>query len=157
MASSLSREQSRQRAPSLVIHELFHTVHELVSEDPDVFLMMWREGLATYATHCLLPQTSLEDLLSAPELTGLSAAEEARLARELLGKLERKDGARREFFDWAPEPITPGMPNRSGYLVGYRVAQRLGKNHSLEALTRMGRPELEPLVRAALQDMAKAP
>ncbi|MFL5350536.1 MAG: hypothetical protein ACJ8AT_37675 [Hyalangium sp.] len=154
---AVAGDKSRRRARPLVIHELFHTIHELVSEDPDVFLMMWREGLAIHATHSLLPQTSLEDLLASEELASLPAAEEARLAREILGKLDRKDVARREFFDWAPEPITPGMPNRSGYLLGYRVAQRLGKTHSLEALTRMGRPELEPLVRAALQDMAKTP
>ncbi len=158
-AAFIHEDQARGRLRPLMIHEFFHLSHTYEAEDPpDVLTMLWREGLASYVSHALLPEARLEDVLLSTELANLSREQEARLSREILARLTRNDDAAREpFFSYSREPVEEGIPTRVGYLLGYRVAQRLGKTRSLQELARLQRAELEPLIREALNALAQPP
>lgn len=154
--AAIHGDKAQGRLQPLVIHELFHSYQSFENDmsPPDVFTMLWNEGLASYATHVLLPQARLEDVLLSSQLATLPSSDEARLAREVLARLSRTDNAGRgPFFNYAQSPIEPGIPPRAGYLMGYRVAQWLGRTRSLQELNALRRPELEPLVRQALEGL----
>lgn len=156
-AAAFHGARARERLRPLMLHEFFHLSHAFEAEDPpDVLTMLWREGLASHASHVLLPQARLEDVLLSAELASLPREQEARLSQELLTRLTRSDEkARDAFFGYANAPIEEGIPVRAGYLLGYRVAQRLGKTRSLQELARLKRAELEPLIREALKELAR--
>jgi hypothetical protein len=152
-----------RRFQPLILHELFHLYHN-DTIDPAIgahpFLsQLWVEGLASYASRLLAPGNSEGDVLLDDRLAAVSAADQARLAGEALKRLTSQNQADRDlFFDYnGGAPVAPGFPSRCGYLVGYRVAARLGRDRPLRELARLERAELEPAVSAALRALAAGP
>ncbi len=59
------------------------------------------------------------------------------LARTLRRKMDSTSGADLAAFFFRSGPAPAGVPERSGYYLGMRLAQGLARKHSLERLARL--------------------
>jgi len=77
------------------------------------------------------------------------------IARRFLPKFDSDhDADSVEFFNYGYKGY---LPPRSGYLLGYRVCQELGKKHSLRELARLGGDQLKAEIHAAIATLAATP
>lgn len=134
----------------LVIHELFH-VHQdrLVPDAPERFYWaMWQEGLATYVSRRLSPDLPEEKACCLPALPETIGAL-SRIVPEALSLLdsERPEDYARYFLGGRSGEI----PSRTGYYLGYLVAQDLGASRSLRELAAMEPSAVRPLLEASLR------
>jgi len=137
-------------------HELFHLMHHRTFPECEaVWCGLWVEGLATYAAKTLNPRASdTELLLNVPE--PLRAAVEANRTEAVCAVASRLSSTERADYMalFSFQRLGERLPPRFGYYVGYRVAEELGRTHSLEALTRMPPAEVRPLIEHTLRGMA---
>ena len=137
----------------LFAHELFHVYHaERVSKPPEAFYwQMWEEGLASYVSGKLNPGEKACCLPPAPPI-------DAALPKIVAGALERLDSEKPEdyqlYFLGSREALA--IPQRSGYVLGERIAAEAGKTRSLEKLADLQPAEVRKLVEAALRRMLDA-
>ena len=145
-------------------HELFHRYNFQVAGFSDdlgerdlIWRSLWAEGLATYVSGRLNPSKSLSDALIFPQYLETQAKPFVRqMASELLTAADRVDPATfAEFFEVeSPEAKRLGWPPRSGYYVGYLVAQDLGLRHRLSKLAHMQGPALRAEIGRSLEKLA---
>ena len=127
--------------PALFEHELFHIYHYEVQgktfpkSDGGVWWPMWEEGLATYVSQRLNTELSPQQVLVFPtnlvsrmHATGMTQ----RAARLMLSDFDKPSS---QMFDAQSAPS--GLPPRAGYYMGYELAARLGRDHSLDWLTHL--------------------
>ena len=137
-------------------HELFHILHaRRFKECPEIWCGLWSEGLAVYVASELNPGASDADLLlTLPE--PIRPAVEKDRAAAVCAVTERLESTARA--DYAPlftfERLSPSLPPRFGYYVGYLVAQELGRTRSVAELARLDNDHARPLVIAALHRLA---
>lgn len=137
-------------------HELFHIYHSQFLTEPEderLFQRLWQEGLAEHVAKSLNPSASGVMLfglpIGMPERAKLMLPQLARELRENLDSTSR-DMYARFFLGSAP----PGdVPPRSGYYVGYLVAQKTGRDRALKDLARLSGSELRALVEKTLQEI----
>lgn len=123
-------------------HESFHlyqaqVLPDLVMDDnPPVYGSLWTEGIATYVSERLNPDSSLEQvLLDDVKLAQVDETTVRELAAKLLSVLDStapEDSSR--FFSAGhagPEPA------RGGYLVGLIIARKIGSTMSPAQLPRI--------------------
>jgi len=138
-------------------HEFLHVEQGAFFKDCDaIWCSLWQEGLATAAAAQMNPGIDYQGLmLTLPK--PIPAAVDARW-REALCYVS----AKREAID--PESYkslffgnggTAILPPRSGYYVGYKLAQRLLRKHSLVELAHLPNKLAEPLVKNELAAMVK--
>ena len=112
-----------------------------------------REGLATYAAHTFDPKAARVALFGLPRTTPARVrAELPRYVRELRGVLDSTspEAYARYFLGGMNE--TAETPQRSGYYIGYLVAEKLSKRHSLPELAHMTLPQLKPGIEQTLPE-----
>ena len=136
-------------------HELFHVEHgAYFPECEPVWCALWTEGLATAAAEAMNPgidQAGLMLTIPRPIKPEIDADWPAALCltRSKLDSSARED-YRAMFMGGEPQQA---YPPRWGYYVGYRLAQRALRGHTLADLAHMPRATAEPLVRAELNAM----
>ena len=137
----------------LVVHELFHVYHgEAVSEDPETIAWgLWQEGLATYVSRKLNPNVAEQAVCCLPEIDAVKA-ELPRISTELLAALDSKDRKTYARFFLGGQELD--IPARSGYYVGYLVAEEAGKTRSLEELAALSPGDAHALEQKALRRFA---
>ncbi|WP_400192270.1 DUF2268 domain-containing putative Zn-dependent protease [Hymenobacter sp. B81] len=140
-------------------HELFHLYHsQFFGRDETLAAALWREGLATYVAHALNPSAAGVNLFGLPRNTPARVqAELPRYARELraaLGSTSRDDYARFFLGGTDEQAATPG---RAGYYLGYLVAQKLARHHSLPELAHAQLAQLRPEIEQALAELMTGP
>lgn len=126
----------------LVSHELFHLYHwqKLGSvENGRITLPLFMEGLASYASWDMNPDKSLGKILMSEELGNVSRKDVRWLAREFLKNVESKDfdPQKPELFQrWFAYgfKVRPDLPSRIGYLLGFRVVEKMASKHSLQEM-----------------------
>lgn len=141
-------------------HELFHVHHQAQAPDCDdsvLWQRLWTEGLATYVSKVLNPQaTDREMLLDLPD--GSAARVRGRLYASLsqleqvldsgdekqLGSLFHMNGA-----------SVDGLPPRRGYMLGYLVAQEIGKTRTPSQLASLSCTQARPLIKAAIGELKR--
>jgi len=134
----------------LFAHELFHVYHaERIPKAPEAFYWnMWEEGLASYVSQRLNPGEQACCLPPAPPI-------DAALPKIVAGALQRLDSEKpedyRPYFLGTQDPLD--IPQRSGYLLGYRVAVEAGKTRSLEELADLQPADVRKLVESGLRGM----
>jgi hypothetical protein len=141
-------------------HELFHQYHYQIepeiSGDPAAWSFMWEEGLATYVSQRMNPGTTADQVLVMPDrLSELALPHLPDLARRLLDQADSTNpNDYSDLFTMIQAP--PGIPARSGYFVGYRVAEKLAASRSLVELVHLRGPELKRAVLGVLNEFQKA-
>jgi hypothetical protein len=139
-------------------HELFHVLHVPKFESCDaVWCALWAEGLAVLAAKRLNPDaTDAELLLVSP--VPLREAVERNRKEAVCAIKARFDSEKQEdyrpLFNNPKETISPRLPNRFGYYVGYVVAQQAEKTYSLQQLAAMTPDQARPVVKHALDQLA---
>ena len=134
----------------LFAHELFHVYHaERIPKAPEVFYWnLWEEGLASYVSQKLNPD-------EAPCCLPPSPPVDAALPKIVAGALERLDSEKPE--DYRPYFLggenALDIPQRSGYVLGYRIAAEAGRTRSLEELADLQPADVRKLVEAGLRRM----
>lgn len=138
-------------------HELFHVLHEPNLGPCDaVWCSLWTEGLAVYAAARLNPgATEDELLLTFPDRTAAKTRE--RLAESWAALLPALDSASDADFGELFSTTRAGgdLPLRRGYYLGYLAAQEIGRTRDLHSLARLSAAEAKPLVRQAVEALAK--
>jgi hypothetical protein len=138
-------------------HELFHVYHEehahLHEGDAQpLWVALWTEGLAVHVAHVLDPGASDDDLLLIDHLRERAGAVQGRLAREMTARLDEiSPQADREFF--LTSSGRPDIPARSGYWIGFLVAERVAHTRPLERLVSMRGADLRSAIAAALAEL----
>jgi hypothetical protein len=139
-------------------HELFHLMHNRTFKECDqVWCAVWTEGLATYVAAKLNP--GIDDtglLLTSPR--PLRPAVEANKAEAVCAVVARLGSTSNDdykpLFMGGNEGLSPRLPPRFGYYVGYLVAQDLGRTRTLKELAALGHSEARPLIEQSLRGMA---
>ncbi|MBU6298067.1 MAG: hypothetical protein KGJ79_18770 [Alphaproteobacteria bacterium] len=149
--------------PVVIAHELFHRYNFQAagfSDDPGdkqaIWRTLWAEGLATYMSGRLNPQASPADVLISPDLAKRGPTMIKRLAQALRDNDAPNPSLYAEYFEGGSKRAeSEGIPQRSGYYVGYRVAQLLAKRYSLYRLAHLKGTALHREVNRALAELAK--
>jgi hypothetical protein len=138
-------------------HELFHVHHgNLHPGAPEtVGQALWEEGLATHVSAALNPGATGEEVSVPDELVAEATPRLPDLAARLLGHLDDPAGGPlyRQFFYGSSGKAE--VPPRSGYLLGWRIAQEAGKTRSLAQLAALSPAESRALVEKSLRAMAQ--
>ncbi|GIL39102.1 hypothetical protein [Roseiterribacter gracilis] len=139
-------------------HELFHVYHTPKYESCDaVWCSLWTEGLAVLVAKRLNPDaTDAELLLTCPR--PLRAAfdanrKEAVCAIQARFNSEKGEDYRPLFNNPKDAAISPRLPGRFAYYVGYLVAQQAEKTHSLQQLAALTPEQAKPVVKRALDSL----
>lgn len=149
---------------ALFHHELFHMYHSQVTSEfqgtsrekgeVPLYWLVWGEGLATYVSHRLNPNATIEQILLTKDLAERTDAGMARFAKEIRNNL---DSGEPEI--WKPFMSAAandrGIPPRSGYYIGYLIASELGKKTSLSGLARLRGPDLKKKMVKVLEKIEK--
>jgi hypothetical protein len=137
-------------------HELFHVHHEALHPDaPEtVGESLWEEGLATFVSAALNPGATHDEISVPDALIAEATPRIPELAARLLGHLDdpATGPVYKQFFYGSSEK-SPGVPPRSGYLLGWRIAEAAGKARSLAQLAAMSPAESRALVERGLRDL----
>lgn len=137
-------------------HELFHVYHEpRFGTCKANWCSLWEEGMATYVAARLNPGARDDELL-------LPAADMARISADLPGAIckmrpllaTEAEADYRKLFNGGNS--LPGLPERSGYFIGYIVAQKLGEGRTLPELAAWTPAEVKARVFATLDALAPA-
>jgi hypothetical protein len=138
-------------------HELFHQYHYQIApeigKDRAAWAFMWEEGLATYVSHRMNPGTKADQALVTPDrLSVLARPHLPKLARRLLDHADSTNP--NDFLDLFSASQAPSaFPARSGYYVGYLVAEKLGRSKSLIDLVHLRGPDLKVAVLNVLAEL----
>jgi hypothetical protein len=160
---ALQAEQKSISLEVLINHELFHRYHFEAggfSDDPAdrqaIWRALWAEGLATYASKVLTPGATTGEALMLPkDLEARAAPLTPQIAATLLGAADRidPDVFRTYFTSGNVEVARRGLPWRSGYYIGYLVAERLAHRFSLAQLAHLRGEEAHRLVLETLRQL----
>jgi Predicted Zn-dependent protease (DUF2268) len=148
--------------PVVIAHELFHRYNFQAagfSDDPGdrqaIWRTLWAEGLATYVSAQLNPQAPLADVLISPDLAKRAPPMVKRLAQALRDNDAPNPPLYAEYFEGGSKRAhADGIPQRSGYYVGYRVVQLAAKHHSLYQLAHLKGPALHSEINGYLKELA---
>lgn len=147
--------------PAFFQHELFHIHHSKVlgdaqpsDNDPPVWWALWREGLATYVSQRLNPGLSLQEVLWFPaDLADKAEPRRAEIAARMLVDLDGRNDRYAAYFLAGSGP--DGLPARSGYYMGYLLAQEVGDGRTLSELARLSPADIRPVVERFLRREAE--
>lgn len=143
--------------PAFFQHELFHIHHSDVlgdaapsGNDPTVWWALWQEGLATYVSHRMNPNLSLQEVLWFPaDLAETAGPRRAEIAARLLADMDGKGDRYAAYFLAGSGP--DGLPARSGYFMGYLLAKEVGDGRPLGELARLKPEDVRPAVEQFLR------
>jgi hypothetical protein len=113
----------------LVSHELFHVYHAQVQAKVgarptgDFWESLWAEGLATYVSFRLNPESTESEVLHEKTLAELSPADVMKMACAIAPVLDKPKDAGAQFLDTGASPT--GLPPRGAYLIGLLVAAKI--------------------------------
>jgi hypothetical protein len=141
-------------------HEVFHHYH--ASFHPDwknqhrgvdapLYQLVWREGLATYASQQLNPTARLSTIFNDPALAPSCESNVPALASRLLKNL---DGTDKELMmEWMSDQVrSSDVPPRAGYYFGWAICNRTGQDPHASAASgfsgRAGADSIDPMVGA---------
>ena len=140
-------------------HELFHIYHgQYLPEEQVMWIALWAEGLATYASKKLNPKATQKDLmLDLPE--GMVKRINSDLAyhwKDLRSKMtSTKDEDYETYFLMSSKGKR--ITSRAGYYLGYLLAKELGKTKTLPELAQMNPKEILPALEQKMDEMMAAP
>ena len=161
----IDAERSILALPVFLSHELFHRYHYQASGFSDdagerqlIWKALWAEGLATYISYRTAPGATVSSALILPaDLETQASAVLPRISADLLANADHADAeVFRTYFTYGnPKVKAQGLPWRSGYYVGFLVAQRLAAGRSLQDLAHWRGEDLRAHIAGVLREMAQ--
>lgn len=146
----------------LFSHEMFHCYQGQMNPsmclDPKapVFVSLWMEGTATYASERLDPDADqLHVLLDDRTLARTDPATLRRVAQALLQRIDATDDASQQMF-FSTGDHGGDWPARVGYFVGLQIARRLGATLSLPQMAALPAPRVREVLVQGLREMVAA-
>lgn len=121
----------------LFSHELIHLYQmELFSSNFSTTLLeqAWEEGIATYASGILNPKIKDESLIFGDEKLAEHCKKHSNKLLKLIYPIKDSKDKNLSTIWFSGQQTQPEIPTRAGYCVGYRLAQYLGKTHSLKTM-----------------------
>jgi hypothetical protein len=154
-ADGIARYHTPEDLGPFFDHELFHVEHRAYFGDCDlIWCQVWREGLATAAAAQMNPGISHRALmLELPK--PIPAAVDAHWRDAVCFLAARRDSDSRDDYKamfWG-NGGNDVLPPRWGYYIGYRLAERLLRGHSLIDMAHLPKDRAERLVKAELDMM----
>jgi hypothetical protein len=153
---SMARIHGDNNESAFFHHELFHAYHAPYVKACDgagIWSNLWVEGLATYVSHALNPgATEREMMIDLPD--NMAARTRAMLPQALAhveSVLDKNDDTTYENLF-----LLRGkgeLPKRSGYYLGYLIAQDAAKTHGLQQMAKMECGQVKELVHATVKRM----
>lgn len=144
--------------PVVFTHELFHVYHQqinpVVFQKPPPYAELLIEGLATYVSQRLNPGTSDATALLDPKLAAASPQLVSEAARQFLAEFASTAPAAHDKFFYSG--YKGKLPPLTGYLLGYKACEQLGKKYSMKQMARLGGKQLESMLHLELAALAKA-
>lgn len=140
-------------------HELFHIYHSQFADAEGanrLYRKLWEEGLATYVSKALNPSAVGVTLFGLPStMPERAQAMLPQLAAELRRDLDStsREAYARFFFGNNDQAA---VPSRSGYYVGYLVAEQIARGRELRDLARMTGLDLRTAIDNALRLLENA-
>jgi hypothetical protein len=137
-------------------HELFHILHQRAfKECAQAWCGVWTEGLAVYVAASLSPKaTDSELLLTQPEPIRAAVERDRKAAVcAVVARLDSTAEADQEAL-FSFKRLSPELPPRFGYYVGYLAAAEAGKHHSLQELAKLDNVAVRPLLERSLRSLA---
>ncbi|GIL38777.1 hypothetical protein [Roseiterribacter gracilis] len=132
------------RLSVFLMHELFHRYHEQVSgfgddsgPDQEIWRTLWAEGLATFVSAAFHLDHSLADALMLPrDLEQRSLPLVPKLAAEMRANADKLDpGLFSRYFEFGDKSAQDsGIPFRTGFYIGYRVASLANERCTIDML-----------------------
>lgn len=140
-------------------HELFHVYHVPKFEHCEaIWCSLWTEGLAVLVADRLNPGASDAELLLTMPRSLRDAVEQNRKEAVCAVRARfdsEKESDYRPLFNMRKETLSPRLPGRFAYYVGYLVAQQAARTHSLQQLAALTPEQAKPVVKHALDGLAK--
>ncbi|HEU4851853.1 MAG TPA: DUF2268 domain-containing putative Zn-dependent protease [Telluria sp.] len=137
-------------------HELFHLYHhQFDTKDQPAGLLpaLWAEGLATYVAQALNPGSGGVAIFGLPRSTPKRVVADVpafiKGFRAVMDSTSSEDY--RRYFMGKDEDAA--VPARSGYVLGYLVAKKLAKRHTLQELAHTPVRQLRPEIEQALAEL----
>jgi len=146
----------------LFSHELFHCYqgqkNPAMCLDPEapLYVSLWMEGTATWASECMNPGAPLPHVLLADELARAEPARLRAAAQAMLARLDARDDATQSLF-FSLGQHGDGWPPRAGYAVGLQIARGLGRTMSLPQMAALPAPRVREMLAQALDAFVQAP
>jgi hypothetical protein len=122
---------------------------------------VWEEGFATYAVRLLNPGLSSREVFFAPTDLGAEATRHLpHLARLVRQDMDHPSAAPLYAALIAGGPaeasrLHADLPPRSGYVLGYRLVERLSRRYALARLVNLTGPRLRQIVAAELEALSQ--
>jgi hypothetical protein len=159
----IPRIHALQDLKILIDHETFHVYHHQATgvfgaapQLPTIEEALWSEGLATFVSWRMNPGVSVDAALMQPGLSEAALPHLPSMVAELRQHLGEKDEPTYgRFFQGGNAP--EGCPSRSGYYIGFRIAQDLSKRYSLQQLARLKGEVLHAAILAGLDRIGAPP
>jgi hypothetical protein len=139
-------------------HELFHIYHSAQMPDcadTGLWRGLWKEGLATYVSKVLNPRATDQEMLldfpagSADRIRGQLHASFAQLEQVL----DSTDPQQRANLFQMNGRSEGGLQPRRGYLLGYLIAEELGKTRSPAQLAKLSCTDARQQIGAAVSTL----
>jgi hypothetical protein len=136
---------------------LFHAYHisQSYCGEEQVWQRLWAEGLASHVSKVLNPQANEQEMLldfpagSANLVRGQIYASLTHL-EQVLDSSDSQQQANLFNMNGSSEG---GLQPRRGYLLGYQVAQELGKTRGLSELAKLSCTAVRPLIGSAISTL----
>lgn len=117
-----------------------------------MYMLVWLEGLATYVSHQLNPKIQLEEIFLGQKVQTEVAPKTANLSQKILDNFDNGSPD-----VWKPllsaRKVNDEIPPRSGYYIGYKIAEELGKKKSLQKLTQLTGENLRKQMKSVLKKL----
>jgi hypothetical protein len=146
--------------PVMVAHEFTHVLHSKVSDidasDESPFGMLWKEGIAQVHSQMLVPGSNLRMVLMEGNLADHCNAQNVKdWAQKFLKESQaNQEGLAARWFmvngNWKDLGTS-----RGGYCLGYFAVLEAMRDHSFNALLRMGKEEAYPIIKASLGKLSQ--
>lgn len=127
----------------LFSHEMFHLYHNQKLGDVKngkMTLPLFREGLASFASWDMNPDKAFDKIMMDADLANLTSKDIRWLAKEFLKIADNKDNdiqnpqIFRRWFTYGYQ-VRKNLPSRAGYLLGYKVVERMSQKHSPQEMS----------------------
>lgn len=147
----------------LFSHELFHLYfgkfHPELGKNREkgeipLYLLVWNEGLATYVSGRFNPNATIEELFLGQKVQTEVAPKMPELAKKIIDNFDNGSPDVWKPFMSASK-VNDEIPPRSGYYVGYKIAEELGEKMSLRKMTKLNGENLKKEMKKILIKSAK--